>query len=364
MTLMAMANGPDAVGRLSDGKVVLVRGAAPGDHAQIEILEENKTLARGRVLRRIISSADRREPRCRHARSRECGGCPWQHLDEAAQRREKQTLIEREVARIDPTAEVRPIRSDVPAFGYRRRARLGHRGSRLGYRRPGQRKIFDLLECPILEPTLEGSIAGIRAAVAGRESGNVDVLLDSAGDVIVDGPARIFAQPSAAAEAVLVELVLAAVPAEPLARVAELFCGAGTFTLPLLERGHPMSAWELDRRAVARLRERAPTAEVHRADLMRAPLDLELTGAESVVLDPPRAGAAAAVPAILRSGASTVVYVSCDPMTLCRDLAGLCAGGYRIDYVQPVDAFPQTHHTECVARLSATEALPSRLQMG
>ena len=344
-----MAHGPEAVGRLPDGKVVLATGVAPGDLAEVRVVADHAHHAQAEVVRLIEPSPDRRTAPCRHARSGECGGCPWQHLTDAAQRREKEGLVRRELQRVAPEADVRSILAGEHAFGYRRRAKLGHDGPVLGYRKLRERKLFDINECPILDPRLAAALGEIRTAVTGWPSGNVDVLVDAQGEVIVGGPAEVFAQPNAEAEALLVGLVLEAVPLG--VSVAELFAGAGTFTRPLLARGHKVAAWEGDKRSVARLKQRAPGALAHRMDLLGAVSKLDLGQPGAVLLDPPRQGAAPTVPAIVASRAPVVVYVSCDPMTLCRDLGLLRQGGYHVEWVQPIDAFPQTFHVECVARL-------------
>jgi 23S rRNA (uracil1939-C5)-methyltransferase len=348
-----MTHGSRAVGRLDDGRVVLALGAAPDELALVRITREHKTYVEGVVDQVLEPSIHRREPPCPHAKSGECGGCPWQHLTEAAQRSEKEAIVCREVERVAPEATVRPIRSDVPPFGYRRRARLGYRDSVLGYRRPAQRRIFDLTCCPVLDPALEAALPRIREAVSGGGSGNIDILVQPDGQVVYGPDATPFAQASEGGESCLIDLVLEAFPSD-LGRICELFSGSGTFTIPLLNRGHSVSAWEIDRKALKRLRRVAPAADVHRADLLNESTPLDLGRFEGVLLDPPRGGAAVCMEAIANTGAHIVVYVSCAPMTLCRDLQMLRDRGYRVDWVQPVDAFPQTHHIECVTVLTRT----------
>lgn len=185
--------------------------------------------------------------------------------------------------------------------------------------------------------------------VAARGSGNIDVLFDGSG-VVIGGAARNFRQPAAEGEAALIEMVLEAVDADAKS-VAELFCGSGTFTIPLDARGHHVRAWEMDGGAVAALSLAAPRVDAYRADLLRSEITPGLGSPDVVLLDPPRAGAGPCMEAIGAAAPKTVVYVSCAPMTLCRDLRLLLPFGYRIDWVAPLDAFPQTPHVEVVVRL-------------
>lgn len=349
LRLNSMGYGPDAVGRLDDGRVVFVRGGAPGDVVDIEVTNSHSRHLEARIVSLVEASDHRREPACEHHRSEECGGCPWQHLSDDCQQAEKQAIVVREVGRIAKQITVRPMLVPGPPLGYRRRTRLGHNGDRLGYRYRGQQRIFDIRMCPVLQPELEAELDTIRDAVKEWRSGNVDVMVDESGDVIVGGPANAFAQPNRHAEKALIDLVLEAVPIQA-KTVVELFCGAGTFTVPLLERGHGVSAWEVDKQSLAKLIEKAPDAMVHRADLFKGP---HVFGhPDAIVLDPPRKGASACMQSIIDSQPDTVCYVSCDVMTLCRDISVLVSGGYIVEWVQPVDAFPQTHHIECVARLT------------
>ena len=142
-------------------------------------------------------------------------------------------------------------------------------------------------------------------------------------------------------------------------RFVELYAGIGFFTLPLARRGLSGIAVESDRRAVADL-----VFNLAQAGLADAAIAIEaqvehqidlptwLADAELLLVDPPRVGLAAAVrESIAKSGPGIVVYVSCDPATLARDLKTLVASGYRVASVLAFDLFPQTPHVETVVRL-------------
>lgn len=149
----------------------------------------------------------------------------------------------------------------------------------------------------------------------------------------------------------LVDLVLAGLRVEEGDAVADLYCGVGTFTLPLFQAGADVMAVELEGSSVRDLRRNAEfngcDADIIGDDVMRVlptlgPLD-------AVVVDPPRAGLEKSVVAALADARpKRVAYVSCDPQTFARDAARLAAKGYRLVEAAPVDLFPQTYHQETV----------------
>jgi len=152
----------------------------------------------------------------------------------------------------------------------------------------------------------------------------------------------------------LIEQVVRRVSPRPGLRVLDLYAGAGNLSLPLRRGGAEVTAVEQDRGAAADARANAerepgPPLRVLAMPAERALRQLVDTGArfDAVVLDPPRSGAAACVPWLLRLQAPRLVYVSCDPSTLARDLKAL-GSAYRVDDVQPIDFFPHTYHVETV----------------
>jgi len=346
--------GPEAIGRSDDGRIVFVNGAVPGDTVRVNIHEEHKTWMRGEVVEVLEPSKHRRDVPCEHHVRDRCGGCPWIATTIECQQEEKQRAVEREIARISTSATVHKIRDDVPEWGYRRRSRLGYRGDVVGFRKFNERRIFDLEQCLVLDTRINAALPEVRAEVAQRTgrhtSGNLDVVVDANGGICIGGKARIFQQPSATTESVLIQLVLDAIP-DTSAGVGELFAGAGTFTEPLMQQGHRVTAWEVDRKSVDALRQRCPKVTVHQLDLFKHASRLDLTRLDAIILDPPRAGAKACIQPIVESDANRIVYVSCDLATLCRDLRSLQNNGFRLQYVTPIDAFPQTPHIECVAVL-------------
>jgi len=199
-----------------------------------------------------------------------------------------------------------------------------------------------------------GRIVGVQLATDGwqRTWGDVRVRVDpdAGGTTIVQHP-RAFSQVNPAANRLLVETVCTM--AAPARRVLDLFCGAGNFSLPLARAGTDVIGVEASAAAVADARASAAAcglteARFEATSALHFLRQQGLAGAELVVLDPPRTGAADAVAQLARLRAPRIVYVSCDPATLARDVAVLPAAGYRIGRLQPLDLFPQTPHVETV----------------
>ena len=173
------------------------------------------------------------------------------------------------------------------------------------------------------------------------------------GGVNVVLPPRAFLQAAPAAEAEMVRLVTAATAKAK--RVADLFCGLGTFTFPLAKSA-PVLAVDGDRQAIAALQSAAKRApglkpiEAMARDLFRMPLSArELEPFDAVVFDPPRAGAATQAAMLAVSGVATIAAVSCNPATLARDARILIDGGYTLERVTPIDQFLYSPHVEAVA---------------
>ena len=167
-----------------------------------------------------------------------------------------------------------------------------------------------------------------------------------------------FFQVNTPAAEILIDLVLDALQPSPDDVAIDLYCGAGTFTLPLARRCAWVSAVESYGPAVRDLRRNLDRADLDNVEPIGGDAVREFPGddADLLVVDPPRAGLAAeAVELIAGTSARSVAYVSCDPATLARDLARFRDGGtFSIASITPVDLFPQTYHCETVVHLTRT----------
>ena len=175
------------------------------------------------------------------------------------------------------------------------------------------------------------------------------------GGVPVQLPPGGFLPASEAGERALAAAVLAATHRviQGRGRIADLFCGAGTFSLPLAVNGARVDAVDGDTAALAALAQATrtlPHVRCERRDLFARPLAAaELNGYDAVVFDPPRSGASAQASALAASAVPIVVAVSCNTDTFARDARLLAAGGYRLARITPVDQFLWTPHIELCA---------------
>ncbi|RBO53245.1 class I SAM-dependent RNA methyltransferase [Rhodovulum sp. BSW8] len=389
-------------GLTGDGLTVAL--ALPGEEVEGEA--ENGRIARPRIVTPV---ADRVRPPCRHFAS--CGGCALQHGSDAFVAGWKTQVVERALAGQGLEAPVRPILTSPPAS--RRRAVLAGRrtkkGVLVGFHARASDVVTEIPDCRLLHPDLMAALPAAAAATllgasrkgalaitVTRSEDGVDMAvaeakpLDTAlrtdlaalaethdlarlswngeqlaerrpprqamGRAHVVPPAGAFLQATEAGQAALTQAVREAL--DGARKVADLFAGAGTFALPLAEtaevqavEGSAAMLAALDRGWRGAPGLKRVTTEAR--DLFRRPLlPVELARVEAVVIDPPRAGAEAQCAEIARSDLARVAMVSCNPVTFARDAKRLCSGGFRLDWVQPVDQFRWSGHVELAAQFS------------
>ncbi|TMB18741.1 MAG: 23S rRNA (uracil(1939)-C(5))-methyltransferase RlmD [Deltaproteobacteria bacterium] len=396
-------------------QVVFVPYAAPGERVRAEVVERRAGYLRARVAAVLAPGPDRVLPGCRYFPT--CGGCQWQHVAPPAQRDAKAAIVAEQLARVAGVrdAEVLPTLASPADWHYRARVTLAVEGRRAGYRRARSHALVEIADCPLADPSVSAHLEAARAWVAAlrvplrrvtvsaapagvalaasatarpgpadlaaseallaRAAGVRGTVVTGAGVRLVAGdptvrvalepgldlevPADVFTQVNPGANQRLVETVLALGAFTPGERVLDLYCGAGNLSLPLARRGVSVLGIERSGVAVEAARANAarhglPAATFRADDVARALASLPSGSLDAVVLDPPRAGAADALPALAALRPPRIIYVSCDPATLARDVRTLLAAGYRLERVQPIDVFPQTYHVESVTKLRLT----------
>lgn len=348
-------------------------------------------------------------PSCQHFP--DCGGCQMQHVaDDAyvdwAAARIAFALSKQGVA----FGEMMPVHLSPPRSRRRASLRALRKGRdiALGFNAENSHRIVDMQRCDVLAPELFALIGPLRillgqmigpgqgagitmtltlsgvdvmisnigastyaeierltsfaatealARLAVEGAGGIEIIAEprvplvTFGGVAVRMPPGAFLQATPDGEAALIAAVMDGVGSA--ARIADLFCGLGTFALPL-SKSSTLYAADAARDPVLALTAAArhtgrPVTVEHR-DLFRRPLTVEeLASFDAVVLDPPRAGAAAQVAALARSSVSRIMSVSCNPATFARDAAMLASGGYHIERIWPVGQFRWSTHLELAA---------------
>lgn len=369
---------------------------APGD----EVSLDGDILSRG---------PHHQEPKCPHFGT--CGGCALQHIDEALYRDWLKERLAQALSQHGISAEIRE--PHISAAGSRRRAALQARWQggkvHIGYSKPRSHDVIDLEACPVLDPKLFQLIAPLRGllkdilprnAAARLEMGltvtGIDLLLDAPldmdkallrqdlsqfaedkhlcrlavkqGDGLIDVvvqrrlpfvrfaevpvvlPVGAFLQATADGEKVLVDTVMDAAAGSQ--NILDLFSGVGTFSFPLstIAKTHAVEGWRdaLDAMVQAGATQKGISVE-HR-DLFRRPMTVkELKDYDTVVFDPPRAGAKAQAPLLAQSNVKRIIAVSCNPNTFARDAENIMAGGYQLNWVKPIGQFLWSREVELVA---------------
>jgi tRNA/tmRNA/rRNA uracil-C5-methylase (TrmA/RlmC/RlmD family) len=342
----SVAHGGHVVARTAEGQVVFVRHALPGERVVAEVTE-TPTKKGGRFLRAdavevLIPSPHRVPPPCPYSGPGRCGGCDFQHVELAEQRRLKATVVEEQLHRLAGIEREVTVEEVAPTLRWRSRMRYVDLGEgRRGLRKHRSREVVEVDDCLIDGTTEHDTLTEIVTTAHGTRTYGV----------AADG----FWQPHVEAPRVLVEAVLELAQPRPGERVLDLYSGVGLFSAFLAEAVGPegsVTAVEGDHPASRHSRRNLadlPWARTIGATVEEA-LRRGAGAADLVVLDPPRVGAKrVAVRAIAELGPRAVVYVACDPAALARDLGYFAEHGYRLDALRAFDLFPMTHHVECVA---------------
>lgn len=402
-----VAHGGFCVAR-HEGRVVFVRHALPGERVNAQVTEarEGQRFVRADCVEVLDASPHRVTPPCPYAGPGLCGGCDFQHVSLGHQRELKSFVVREQFSRLakqDVEVEVEPLPGDRDGLGWRTRMEFAvDEGGRAGLRASRSHDILPVETCLIADPRVLAT--GILSQDWSGESA-VDVAAPSEGGAVVvavpsgeaEAPvvtervaaqtfsgtfevsARGFWQVHPGAASTFVDTVTSMLQPREGETALDLYAGVGLFAAALARavgESGKVIAVESDAGAVAsaagnlaaypsvavvrarvddafgvpRAGRSGPTR--HRAQrqrkLRRHPL-VPLR-ADLVVLDPPRTGAGRDVTAQVAALAPrAIAYVACDPSALARDSAFLAAAGYVLEDLRAFDAFPMTHHVECVA---------------
>jgi 23S rRNA (uracil1939-C5)-methyltransferase len=371
-----LASGGRGVGR-HEGLVVFVSDSAPNEKVRAEITLVKKNFAEAKLVDVVTASPFRVKPPCSVAGT--CGGCTWQHVAYDEQLRQKRAIVADAVRKFAGRG-VLPVNETVPSpapFGYRNRIQLHFAQGKMGFFRKGSHDIVPIENCEISDPKLNQEMLRLREKLVSEKSAPVrrEIYLTERGEPAISSELRFddelgFAQVNEAQNKNLVRYVLENL-GEP-EQIFDLYAGAGNFALamaaaklPSLQRMfavelHPKSVTQGQAKASALGHKQLTFIEANVASFLtevvvgrtRFKILKEDFWRATVVLDPPRAGLDDVVRKRLNQlKPQRMIYVSCDPVTLARDLGAFAADTYDILSLQPFDMFPQTDHVESVAVL-------------
>ena len=358
-----------------EGKVVFVEGALPGELVEAEITQEAKSFQRARVTH-VIEASEHRKDHFWPEAALGAGGADFGHIELGYQRTIKSEILAESLARmagVELSAEVLAV-DESDGLGYRTRVQLhvapdgtaGVKGTRsneviavdslplanseineLGLHKkrfPGKKKIFIASSPDSLQWSIDGEVGGSK------------VVTEVVGGRVFDLGPGVFWQAHALAPKVLLDGVLSTLGDFNEPELLDLYSGAGLFSANIAARfpDARVHAVELSEAAVRSGKNSArgmQNLSFQKSDVLTY-LRSRQEGISTVVLDPPRSGAATKViNQLVRLKAQQIVYVACDPVALARDVGLLRQAGYELESIQGYDIFPHTHHFESLASL-------------
>lgn len=380
--VQAVAKGGAGIIHLAD-KTVFVPGVISGETVEFTILEEQKGIWRGKLQRILEHSPQRVEAPCRHYQG--CGGCNLQHMTYPEQLRSKKDILSanlKKIAGITSTESMTVLPS--PPFRYRSKIEFQVQNGARGFFQKKSHQLVSISQCLLLSDTAERFLLELPPLPA--DTNGVLQILGNGSDLAArlqnnEGEARWltprhslffdfppyryrtgpehFIQANIFQMQPMLELLTKYLPADPGNAAADLFCGCGFFTLPLVQHFQQVLALENNPGNLVALQanlelNQITNVEVRPVDALKA----DLPFLDLVVLDPPRGGLSAAVISrIAQAEVKKVIYFSCDSATFARDLRLFLKQGFDLRELKIIDNFPQTDHFEIFSVLEKIQCV-------
>lgn len=328
----------------AEGKAVFIPFTIDGERVTAKIVREKKQFAEGELVELLEASPHRVVPECPYFGR--CGGCTYQHISYAHQVKIKARQVEQAMRRIGRMAEP-PMRPMVPSplpYGYRNRITVHAQDTVVGFYRRDVHQLMDIERCLIAAPEVNDALVQLRA---GRvHDGHYTLRAHS-------GP-RVFAQTNDAVAKGVADLVAESLTGEEKLLI-DAFCGTGFFSKRLAHQFERVVGIDWDRFTIEAAQKNAGANEAYVAGDVTIELRWLLQQSDltstALIVDPPATGLSAETRrAILDFPPHTMIYVSCNPPTLARDIAEL-RQRFSVLSITPFDMFPQTAEIEVVAHL-------------
>ncbi|MFL6499961.1 MAG: class I SAM-dependent RNA methyltransferase [Candidatus Udaeobacter sp.] len=354
MKIEDIAFGGKGVAR-DQGKAVFVPYTIEQELVSAEIVREKKQFAEAELVEVKQSSANRVAPQCPYFGR--CGGCAYQHIDYQYQLEIKSRQVRDALQRIGKLQDVpmRPIIASPRQYAYRNRITVHALDGVIGFFRRDSHRLIDIERCPISRDQVNHALAELREEKRVRD-GHYTLRAGS--------EPRVFSQVNDEVAQALRDLIVDLVPPNQ-ELLVDAYCGAGFFAKALVDKFDRVIGIDWDRFAIAAAKKNASEKETYIAGDVEAELTrgdrfvavegetrrLESRRSMTVIIDPPATGLSEGVrAAIMDLAPETLIYVSCSPPTLARDLKEL-QHRFAIESVTPLDMFPQTAEIEVLAQL-------------
>jgi 23S rRNA (uracil1939-C5)-methyltransferase len=356
VSIERLAYGGDGVAR-HEGKVIFVPFSVPGDELDVEVIEDHPRFSRAKILDVVKVSKDRIDAPC--PVFGQCGGCQWQNMHYKKQAEHKENIFRETLRHLGGMNDllIEPLIAAEQIWEYRRRIQIKVNGAgQVGFFGRSSHDLVPVLECLIAHPQLNAYLKDKKI----REDSELrwDENLQELHTYPQSASRFLFEQAHVEQNQHLLKLVAEYAELKPHYRVLELYAGQGNFGLSLSAQ---VSHWlGVDQSAesigIAEREKRAKNLKGIEFMVGSADWGLKRAlrkgyAAELLILDPPREGAKDILDLISVLNAHRIVYISCNPSSLARDLKFLVQKGYRVEKTRPLDMFPQTYHIESVTQL-------------
>ena len=403
LSIESLSFGAEGIGR-SEGKVIFVKNALPGDLVEAEITVDKKNYSLARVHRLITPSKDRVDTPC--PVFGECGGCNLQDLEYTRQLFEKESAVRDTLQRIGKITNLnlQPAEASIPDYGYRSKIVLSTLKSEKGYSvsffEEGSDNKIPVAHCPVANDIVNRGIEIVNEFL-GREvkrARSIDRIFIASGNTgmgitisqrinrkkvnrkLDPGTMKLTGNSETEIESIIDDLHLISVPSVFMQansyinlkmietiknwmdqgrneNVLDLYCGTGNFTLPVSKIAGHVTGVEKDGLAVKYARRNSVINKKTNTSFIQGRADDFIKKCKDnfdlVILDPPREGARNIVSSLEHLRPEKIIYISCNPATLARDLGELTNNGYILKKVKPFDMFPHTYHIEVMALLTS-----------
>lgn len=362
VTVDSLGNNGDGIAR-HDGKVVFVPLTLPGERVRVKPVTRKKSFIRAQVLETLESSPERQTPPCEYFGR--CGGCDWQHAPYPMQLEAKAQSLTDALTRIGNlnNPPITPIVPSEAIYHYRNRIQGVVKSGRFHFRHRGSEQLLSIKNCALAEEPINAYLSDDEALSKGPQ-GRVEIAVGDNGLSVLpmneeNSTEAGFRQVNTAVAEKLAQLLDTVSAPLNTDSCIDLYCGRGTWSIEIAQRRPDSRVIGIDvsEDNIRIARERSLASGLANLRFQHGRVEsvmksLPLTNSFCIV-DPPRAGLATTVcEALCENKPQHIVYISCHPASLARDLAQLTATHFKLERVTPLDMFPQTAHLETLSLLS------------